>query len=198
MKLYVNMLFIMSDISPVENIPPVDPLDSLDRPSQGTIKGIFSRATQLAEKPGIPLFFTPEPKLTVPSDSKFVPIVINEMPASLYVYGPKTRAIDKFLPSFQIVVNKEITEPDRPYAIRMRSYCVYDSGEETDEAVRFSIEAFDDIDMPHDPRQKKREGPGLINRISPDYRRVIQTKIGMTFVGKEEAETLLSDLQYAK
>ena len=196
MKVYVNMLFIMNDISPVENNPPVDPLDSVDKPSQDIIKGIFNSAIQLAEKPGIPLYFTPEPKLTVLSDSKFVPIVINQMPASLYVYGPKTRAIDKFLPSFQIVVNKKITEPNKPYAIRNRSY---DSGEESDKDERFSIEAFDDIDIPHDPSQKKGKGPGLINRrLSHDYLRIIQTKIGMTFVGKEEAETLLTDLQGAR
>ena len=110
MKVYVNMLFIMNDISPVENNPPVDPLDSVDKPSQDIIKGIFNSAIQLAEKPGIPLYFTPEPKLTVLSDSKFVPIVINQMPASLYVYGPKTRAIDKFLPSFQFVLESALNQ----------------------------------------------------------------------------------------
>ena len=71
------MLFIMSDISPVEGTP-LSGLDSAEKPSQDTLRGVFDLFTKLAKKPSaLPLPFRPGVNLRVQSDSTIIPIIIN-------------------------------------------------------------------------------------------------------------------------
>ena len=198
MKLYVNMLFIMSDITPVEGTP-VSGLDSAEKPSQDTLRGVFDRFTELAKKPSaLPLPFRPGVKLRVQSDSTIIPIIINQEPASLYCYGPESRDIDKDLPSFELVVNKIVKNSQRLSLMERQSYCLYDTGEETIGSERFKLISFFYIEDPNNVTQV-REEPGLINRrYAHDFTRVLDKEKGLAFVSEYEAQKLLRDLMSAK
>src|SRR3990167_1981440 len=177
MELYVNMLFIMNDISPVESS-----LDSVEKPTQITLAGIHDRVTHLIQKPG----------RMMRSDSKLVPITIGSLPASICQYGPTTRDEDKDLPLFEIIVNGIISEPDRPHAIRKRSYYLFDASEPTDKDRRFRIESYDDIELPHDVSEIRKKGAGLLyKKLSHRWLQYLARDTGAGFVNEDEAKKLL-------